>query len=1175
MALSAETRYQEKLDKPRIPEPTFRAIKEGRRPGALRLRDNHLAIIILMGEAYSRFGSRNLREAQFQQLEANIQQEIGESSQQIADLMQQRATAEQANDAAEVARIDGEIAELTAHLDDCREVWEKLIKPFLHKETKARAPKTPAVPPNPSVPPTSPTPDWRQQPETLASHAEPLKEYIDLIIPQIEELETRMFVDPAANNFYLNSAFNWQTEHVATKQKIDLLRHGHGNPDPDVDQRYFDGLEQRAERLNTQLRILASGSRRGDTDAPDKVRALERKYIQEPTTGLNQIEQRLNRLEFGLLVAQIADIQTRIAANNNLIADPAIMMEIVAIRDGLQDLFGDPHSLPGLNNLEQQILDFDNWRLTIWTQRLQRPDADQLEPNLNSILKLNEIINLPAIQPAVHPRTAPDFFQEWTQRINYLSQELSLARNEFDNYNYDQFIGDRSLGGSQRDVLKTQYLIPAETALAEWRFEANSYWEENIRLIHPHLINIETELATPLPTQVVDPHLRISNLQNEVDQILGDIQTFGYGQEQINFLNDNFLGSARNRLLELNNLIAFHWRWRLENYFLPSMPGIPLLPKRSRELDQDFRTRFIRGNERIVQANVDTAEKMAEDMRFYLDSSPEENWFQPHTPDQRQFLHIQYYDPIRELVDLMRNKLEGQPEEVNMDWLQIRIAQMERLENYVSDAKEAVTTDGYTFATLIEYIQRSVADRGIRDELILELESRVYLHDAWVNFKFGADFNLEKINMGQLSLKPQHFERLLHGVDGVGELVAVALSMYELALKGRLPPFFENAMSHNWRATEPLIKQEIALRLGPKGALASWIASELVEATGMIAFYENEFKYTSPMQMRDVMNTEGRRNYYGAPSRLTGAGLRQHGYDTTVGKYWNRPGAVNSRTGQPINPIIEVTQEYGEPVWDLVGDFWCFSRILRPDQSFDRFPPVAITPAGQSRTITCEPIKTLSRNNRYGIGEAPDFAALETAGLLSPTDVLYLKGLDWSGAVKYQDVHTIDQSTGRPLIKNLDYKEWVEQMQVRLKFHRHLTSTNWTAKALSAEGWFQRDKTDFDYLVNSAAVLRDLPKPEQDITLRRIQTLLLWSILREHSPAYNDVDRADWWDPAEMIDMIFTAETDGFISGSQAKYLIHEAGLDREELLVLSRAEAQKVARDSLRKAGIVSLGER
>ena len=223
-------------------------------------------------------------------------------------------------------------------------------------------------------------------------------------------------------------------------------------------------------------------------------------------------------------------------------------------------------------------------------------------------------------------------------------------------------------------------------------------------------------------------------------------------------------------------------------------------------------------------------------------------------------------DQVTSATPEMQPQVEAS-EKINVDWIRDTCETMEGIDSFVADKAEIFP--GESRASLERKIRKEISDPDLRESLINELNARAYLHDAYVVFAI-ANYEIEPVasNFGYLNLDPGHFETLFHGMHGVRELVPIALSMFEMAMKRKLPDFEgENFTPAHWRTFKGDVEREIGKRLGKSGPIAAKLAGRLVEATGMPAYYEDEFRFDKSMPQRDVMNTEGRRMYYGRANR--------------------------------------------------------------------------------------------------------------------------------------------------------------------------------------------------------------------------------------------------------------------------------------------------------------------
>lgn len=511
---------------------------------------------------------------------------------------------------------------------------------------------------------------------------------------------------------------------------------------------------------------------------------------------------------------------------------------------------------------------------------------------------------------------------------------------------------------------------------------------------------------------------------------------------------------------------------------------------------------------------------------------------------------------VKRIEEAVGSVKEAHIGRIDLDWLMTTLDDIEAAEYMLSDAHEIIT--GLNFIELQSHIKKHVTDVAERTRLLNILNARVHLHDAALNFVIARYFiDTEEghrgIDIGYTALSPQDFETLFHEIPGCEDLVPIALSLYELALKGRLPGVQSKAW--NWNTIGgPAAAEKIESLLGKNGALASKLANRLVTCTGMPSYYEEDFLRPQKDEMRDVMHMEPQRFYYGDPARVAKAGLRAHGFTGTVKKYFSVKGEVNPSSKKPYDPVLEIPTEQiqaGEPVWDLISDFWNYASLIED-------------PSGE---IIKEHDKliTLSRFERFHPGEKPDFTNLVARGILTPAQVTALQAIDWSGVVNYQRMHFKPHSRGGRTVKIKDnaYTEWVDQMKNRKALRNILTKTGWSANDFTQPHGFENIKTTFDYLVNSGNVLRDLPKTEQDKNLRAIQTTFLWPIIRNHSPAFVPVENA--WKTIDLYLIIFTAQSIGFITQEQADFLLEAGGLTG----LISAADRAQIASRARRIAGL------
>lgn len=478
------------------------------------------------------------------------------------------------------------------------------------------------------------------------------------------------------------------------------------------------------------------------------------------------------------------------------------------------------------------------------------------------------------------------------------------------------------------------------------------------------------------------------------------------------------------------------------------------------------------------------------------------------------------YKDAKERIDqYIKEKKEA------VDIIQLRkwIAKAESSDQYMSGThSETVNT-----ATEEALIKDKVSDPVERQRLLDELNARAALNDISKDFR-DSQFYIDKLHSGYGYINGRNFEVLFHEMQDVKQLVPLALTLFELALRGKLEGF-PDCTSSTWGVYKNDVQAKISGMLGPQGELAVHIAERLVHASGMIPYYEEQFKATRKMEMRDIGKLEHQRESYGDPSRLDGAGIRAHGPDNTVGKYWNEPGAVGP-TGKLINPVYEATYEEGEPYWDMFPDFWNYTPLLD----------------GKKQIYEGNDLVTLARNNRYATNEAPDFTQLIDEGLLTEDQVQELEDMDWHNAVRYMDIHfTAHDRDGRTVkIKDESMNEFVEQMQSRKKLAALLLKADWKASEFDLD-WFDENKTTFDYLANTGHVIRDIADPdERNIELRRFQTVFLLGVLKDH--AVGIAMEADWWEPVSMLVILDRAVLKGFINETQREVLEKICNLEKE-----------------------------
>lgn len=449
--------------------------------------------------------------------------------------------------------------------------------------------------------------------------------------------------------------------------------------------------------------------------------------------------------------------------------------------------------------------------------------------------------------------------------------------------------------------------------------------------------------------------------------------------------------------------------------------------------------------------------------------------------------------------------------------------------------------------------------KEVSEELAAELEARAVLHDAFMVFAI-ADYGIEGIDRhkGNLNLGAEHFETLLHGMYGVRELVPIALGMFEMALKGKLKGL-KGVNAGSWSNDRETATNYIASKLGGEnGGLAAKIAFRLTECTGMPAYYEDDFRFEKTMPQRDVMNTEGRRKYYGNPDRVGRTGRRYHGFSTTVGAYWNYAGETNKK-GEDVNAVITIPSEKvqsteiglyeaGVPQWDLIPDFWEDAKVLDPrTREAERFGET-----GQQGEIS--PIKTLARRNRYQQNESPDVDQLEQrlkleGGDSNQINTEVLKNLEWGqlNVVRYDQLKFVGNINGeeRSIVDDRAHRQWAEQFSERLRFHQMITDPEGPSVEEIVSGvWLTKNQTNTDYLPITARGLRDLEGVKRDEAVRKIQAIFLWSVLHHHNPLFQQ-DKALWVNPRRIREAILTTVRLGYVSKNQGTWIENNMQLSK------------------------------